>query len=117
MLGTSLVAWKAKKQETVAKSSSEVEDRALSKLASKVVWLKVFLQELGVPRTARPWCFYDNRSNIHVAENLVFHKPTKHIEVYCHFIRHHFQSKLITLDHVVIKVFVVDLFTKALRRR
>lgn len=38
-LGDSLVSWKAKRQTTIAKSSVEVEYRALSTTASDLTWM------------------------------------------------------------------------------
>ena len=47
-LGTSLIAWKSKKQTAVARSSAEVELRALATTTSEIIWLRWLLADLGV---------------------------------------------------------------------
>jgi len=41
-LGNSLVSWKAKRQRTVSKSSTEAEYRALASVSTEIVWLRTF---------------------------------------------------------------------------
>jgi hypothetical protein len=45
-LGSSLISWKAKKQSTISKSSSEVEYRALSTATCELIWLQYLLTDL-----------------------------------------------------------------------
>ncbi len=58
--------------------------------------------------------YCDNISSILLANNLVYHARTKHIEVHYHFIREKVLAKEIDLIHVSIENQVADIFTKAL---
>lgn len=44
--GDALVYWKSKKQETVAKSSTEVEFRAMTCTVAEITWLEGFVQRI-----------------------------------------------------------------------
>lgn len=92
-LGPNLISWSAKKQPTVARSSTEVEYRELAHIAADVTWIHQLLVDLGIP-PALPhivWC--DNQSASALASNPIFHARTKHVEVDYHFIREKFLSK------------------------
>ena len=54
--------------------------------ACEAVWLKRILKDLGVPIKDPIPLYCDNKSNIHLAQNPVFHACMKHIEVHYHFI-------------------------------
>jgi hypothetical protein len=58
--------------------------------------------------------YCDNISSILLANNLVYHARTKHIEVHYHFIREKVLAKEIDLIPVSTKDQIVDIFTKAL---
>lgn len=45
-LGDSLISWSSRKQNAVAHSSTELEYRSFSNLASEVVWVKALLSEI-----------------------------------------------------------------------
>jgi histone deacetylase 1/2 len=46
--GGNLIAWSARKQPTVSRSSIESEYKALSNATTELVWVQSLLQELGV---------------------------------------------------------------------
>ncbi len=58
--------------------------------------------------------YCDNINNILIANNLVCHARTKHIEVHYHFIKEKILAKEIEFIHVNTKDQVVDIFTKGL---
>ncbi|CAL1388981.1 unnamed protein product [Linum trigynum] len=113
-LGTSLISWKAKKQSTVSRSSSEAEYRALALLSCEIQWLVRLLSDFGITHSHPAVVYCDSQSAIHIARNPVFHERTKHIEVDCHVIRERLESGLIDLHHVSTNYQLADVFTKSL---
>uniref|UniRef100_A0A2N9I834 Integrase catalytic domain-containing protein n=1 Tax=Fagus sylvatica TaxID=28930 RepID=A0A2N9I834_FAGSY len=89
LLGDSLISWRSKKQSVVARSSTEAEYRALADTTAELLWLRWLLQDLGIDCSTVVPIHCDNRSAIQIAHNDVFHERTKHIEIDCHFVRHH----------------------------
>ncbi|GJT04193.1 uncharacterized mitochondrial protein-like protein [Tanacetum coccineum] len=87
-LGDSLISWKSKKQDVLSKSSTEAEYRAMTVTTSEIVCA------------------------IQIARNSVFHEHTKHIEINCHFTRHHLLAGTISLLFVPSALQIVDVFTK-----
>jgi hypothetical protein len=111
-LGDSLISWKSKKQSVIARSTAEAEYRAMAHATSEVVWLRWLLSDMGVSLSSPTPLYCDNKSAIQIAHNTVFHECTKHIEIDCHFIRHHLQSGTITLPFVSSSLQLADFFTK-----
>ena len=58
----------------------------------EVLWLGSLVQELGFSCIQPIKMFCDNDAAIKISENPVFHERTKHIEIDCHFIRHHISN-------------------------
>jgi hypothetical protein len=79
LLGTSLISWRSKKQSVVARSSTEVEYRALADTTSELIWLRWLLQDMGVSFSSATPIYCDNRSAIQIVHNDVFHKRTTNI--------------------------------------
>ncbi|CAM8929570.1 unnamed protein product [Rhodiola kirilowii] len=100
LLGSSLVSWKTKKQTRVARSTAESEYRSMTDACSELLWFTGLLSDMGVsiPRPISLYC--DNMSALHMARNPVYHERSKHIEIDCHFIRHHVAAKLIAPSYI-----------------
>ncbi|GJW09940.1 ribonuclease H-like domain-containing protein [Tanacetum coccineum] len=91
-LNGSLVSWKSKKQNTLAKSSAEAEYRAMASVTSEVTWILKVLKDLEWDQVLPVKLFCDSRVAIKIAANPVFHERTKHLEIDLHFVREIFLS-------------------------
>ncbi|KAL0455315.1 UNVERIFIED_CONTAM: Retrovirus-related Pol polyprotein from transposon TNT 1-94 [Sesamum latifolium] len=76
-----VVSWKSSKKDTTDDSTTEVEYIAASEAAKEVVWMKNYIQELGVvPSIAEPvviFCY--NNGAIAQAKGIEISSPSKHI--------------------------------------
>ncbi|KAL0433828.1 UNVERIFIED_CONTAM: Retrovirus-related Pol polyprotein from transposon TNT 1-94 [Sesamum latifolium] len=88
-LNGGVVAWKSFKQDTTADSTTEAEYIAASEAAKEAVWMKNYIQELGVvPSIAEPIViFCDNKGAIAQAKEPRSHHRSKHILRRYHLLR------------------------------
>ncbi|MCH80680.1 retrovirus-related Pol polyprotein from transposon TNT 1-94 [Trifolium medium] len=113
-IGSSLVSWKAKKQQIVARSSSEAEYRSLSAATCELQWLLYLLKDLNITCARLLVLYCDSQSAIHIASNPVFHERTKHIEIDCHLIREKLQKGVLKLSSISTHDQIADFLTKPL---
>ncbi|KAE8700094.1 vinorine synthase-like [Hibiscus syriacus] len=113
-LGNSLVSWKSKKQNVIARSSAEAEYRSMATTTAELTWLNGLANELGLERKYPVRLHCDNKAALQIAANPVYHERTKHIEIDCHFVREKIQKGLIKTDFVSSSEQLADIFTKAL---
>ncbi|XP_019051896.1 PREDICTED: uncharacterized protein LOC109114137 [Nelumbo nucifera] len=59
-LGGNLVTWRSKKQNVVARSSAEAEFRAMAQGVCELLWLKIILEDLKIPREEPMKLYCDN---------------------------------------------------------
>eukprot|EP00253_Pinus_taeda_P014462 PITA_14462 len=115
-LGSAVVSWFSRKQQSVALSSAEVEYMATSLANCEAIWLRKMLFGL-FGQLLRPSVIYcDNQSCIKLTENPVFHDMSKHIRIKYHFIRDYVQKGAVKLEYIPTNEQVADILTKALRR-
>ncbi|GKV37573.1 hypothetical protein SLEP1_g45591 [Rubroshorea leprosula] len=89
------------------------EYRAFGDTTSELLSSRWLLEDMGIPQPSSTDLYCDNQSAIQIAHNDVFHERTKHIEVDCHFIRHHVAQGTVHLVFIGSADQPVDLFTKA----
>ncbi|XP_043694594.1 uncharacterized mitochondrial protein AtMg00810-like [Telopea speciosissima] len=86
-LGSNYISWSAKKQPTIARSSTEAEYHAMASTTAELMWLAFLLRDIGIPQPRPALLFCDNLSALHMTVNPVLHARMKHIEVDYHFVR------------------------------
>ena len=115
-LGRNLISWSAKKQHTVARSSTEAEYRSLAHTAAELTWICKIFRDVALPLTTIPTLWCDNVSAISLASNPVFHARTKHVEIDYHYIRELVLAKLLQVQYLNTQYQVADIHTKSLSK-
>ena len=115
-LGHNLISWVAKKQPTIARSSTESEYKSMANATTEIIWMQSLFHELGCPisTTATLWC--ENVGAIYLSVNPVFHARTKHIELDYHFVCEQIQLGKLQAKFISSDDQVADILTKPLGR-
>lgn len=109
------IAWKSKRQPTVALSTTEAEYMASADAAKQAVWLRLLLEDIGLGLGDQALQLVnDNAGAIALSKNPVNHEKSKHIDMRHHFIREKVEDKTVSLAHVPSAENIADLLTKAL---
>ena len=108
------LTWFCKVQPVISLSSTESELYALSDAVRDVIWLRQFLEELGISFKDATVVYQDNKSTIAVAVNPVNHKMTKHIAVRTFHFREQLELKRIIIIYCPTDEMLADGMTKAL---
>ena len=115
------IAWQSKLMLIVAKSSMESEYMALFHGLQEVVWTRGVLKELKLLNVLvdgpTPWLI-DSQSAKDLAENPVYHKRSKHIDILWHWLRQIVDPEGIRyevkLHHCTTEMMTADVLTKTL---
>ena len=108
------ISWSSKKEQTVAKSSTEAEYMARSFAANEAIWLKGLNQELDFNGVNNMTIHCDNKGALDLTMNSNHHQKTKHIVIQYHFIRDCILKGEILFKGVVSKEMVADCLAKGL---
>lgn len=68
-LGKNLISWSAKKQQSMASSSTESEYKAVANTAVEIIWLRSLLYEIGYPQSTSSVIFCDNIGAAYLSTN------------------------------------------------
>ena len=112
-----VITWGSKKQNIVSLSSTEAEYVCLSDVACEANWLHNLYQEIGFPEQKSTLVYGNNQSVLAIAENLCYHKRTKHFDIKHHYICDQVQKEVIILQYLPTAQMTADIFTKALPRQ
>jgi hypothetical protein len=115
-IGKCAVSWSSKKQNSVARSSTEAEYVALSLAAQEAVWLRRLMSSVGFGVKSPTVIYEDNNSAIDLTKNAKYHNRTKHIDISHHFARERVESNEISVVHCPSTEMTADVMTKGLPR-
>jgi transposase InsO family protein len=118
LLGGGAISWSSKKQTSTALSSMEAEYIACCAAVQECVWVRRFLQGLGVvPGIHEPISLrIDNTSAIDLAKDPKHHQKSKHIEIKYHYVRDQVKEKKVILSYIPTKEMMADPMTKPIAR-
>ncbi|KAK0578715.1 hypothetical protein LWI29_014981 [Acer saccharum] len=86
-LGRTPISWSSKKQQTIARSSTEAEYRTVASTAAELNWVCFLLTDLGLTLPSVPIIYCDNVGATQLCSNPIFHSRMKHVAIDFHFIR------------------------------
>jgi transposase InsO family protein len=115
-LGGGVIGCSAKRQSTVALSTTEAELYGVVKAAMEGCWLRYLLREIGYHfNDAENVRLYgDNQGALSLAENPEFHQRTKHVDIKYHWIRDMVERGVIDLYYKRTEDMAADGLTKSL---
>jgi hypothetical protein len=107
------VSCASKKQNSVALFIAKAKYIAAGHCCAQLLWMRQTLRDYGYKLSKVP-LLCDNESAIRMADNLVEHSHTKHIDIWYHFLRDHQQKGDIEIAYVSTHNQLADIFTKPL---
>ena len=93
------ISWQSKLQKCVSPSTTEVEYIATTEAGKEMLWMKRFLQELGLKQ--RDYIVHcDSQSAIDLSKNTMYHARMKHIYVRYHWIKKAIEEQLFQIKKI-----------------
>eukprot|EP00253_Pinus_taeda_P022908 PITA_22908 len=115
-MGSRLVSWFSKKQNSIALSTTEAKYVAASSCCTQLLWMMKTLQDIQITCTPPISILCDNTSAISISKNPVMHSKTRHVPIKYHFLCEQVLEQKVKLENVPSKEQVADIFTKPLPR-
>ena len=112
MFAEGAIAWRSKRQTSVALSSTEAEYVAATLTAKEGLWIKTIIQELDIFNLSEMKIYCDNQSCIKLAENPKITDQNKHIRARHHFIRELVAAKEFSIQFTPTTSMWADFLTK-----
>ena len=112
-IGSALVSWHNKKQNSVVLSTAKVKYISTRSCCAQILWVRQQLSNYGL-MLDHIAIRCENTSVINLSKNPILHSRTKHIEIRHHFLRDHVQKGDCVLEFVDTKNQLVDIFIKPL---
>ena len=114
------IGWVAVSQVSCLKkvnalSTTEAEYVATIEVAKEMIWLQLFMEELGHPQKDN-YLFTNSQSAIHLAKIYALHSKTKHIQLQYHFIYSVLDDGQLKLEKIHRDDNPAYVFTKAVTR-
>ena len=112
-MGSAPITWYSKLQHCVVLSTAESEYYSLNECALKCMWLRTFLNELGIKLN----CItinIDNKAAIYNSKNETINPKSKHIDLKYHKVMELIKENKIELKYIKSIYNLVDGFTKYL---
>ncbi|KAK2990763.1 hypothetical protein RJ640_007433 [Escallonia rubra] len=112
------ISWYSKKNSAIALSTMESEYIACSAAVQEAVWLRSFIQALGVTthinEAVAVHC--ENTAALDFVKDPKYHGKAKHIGLRYHFIRTLVAQGEVTMKHIPTGIMVADHLTKPIAR-
>lgn len=89
---------------------------APSMASRELVWLRQLLKDIHNPYHDRTVLSMNNQNAIKLIKNPEFHRKTKHIDIYYHFVRERHTLGDLSVKYVKSEEQLADFFTKALTK-
>jgi hypothetical protein len=112
MLAGGTIAWGSKKQDRIARSSTEAEFNALDYCARTVEELSSICKELEIDMPV-PIVYEDNQSTISIVRNHDKHQRSRHFDFRRNIIRDLEEAKVIQLEYICTEDNLADPMTKS----
>ncbi|GJT42400.1 hypothetical protein Tco_0951115 [Tanacetum coccineum] len=113
-MGYFLTSWFAKKQITLAISTTKAEYVSIGKVCQQALWMKQALIDYDI-RLDDVLIMCDNKGVIDLSRNPVQHSRTKHIEIRHHFLCDNVLKGNISIEKVTSEDNIIDILTKPLK--
>lgn len=111
------ISWRAKKQASVASSSTEAEYRGLLDAGKEALWFRRVHKSIIPTSNSSPTILHcDNQAAIALTKSGAFRANTKHIEAHFHWIRDQVSALKIDIPYCSTSDMAADIFTKPVDR-